>query len=820
MKDVCKIKSVVIEGKNSVTGSDRGTQFYFANQEALEVAEFNIGAKFKSITTENDELILELVDDPNEGNGTVSKKSGSKRIIDTRRLPESWAKGMKLKVTATKKKLIISLHCTEKEVKEREENLRERFINNENIKIGEIFAGSKMKKMLKENGLVNLANDCSCKLAIEINQSEIQRSMSHYCNFWMEKGSVACKDIHNVDFSTIELEQLDGLIADLTMLNNIGQTKSKEISEEDEKLSTYFLAFFEVLRRTNPAFVIAEIYSNDVKKVTRSPILSILEGVFDSLNYNCKIEIEEGDLSKAKVVALSKNITLDELQSYQMKYLEQKEACNDHNYIQPSNYVKERIIEREERVKHKLLNNMYIENGSCFSGGGIADAASHEGFSKSKINSYCKYGFEIEEKYSASNLRNNRAIWNKNSHFKIGDISQINLYDDFDYKTEGNISGVPCVGHSVAGISKNGLKFPEEHKLAGKLFISYLTVIKAANCAYTTLENVKGFMKSFSMDVIRPLMSFFGYNISEKLMTGSDFRAIEDRERFVMVCISKNIYQNNILEEIQPVRDQHQRLGDCLNQIKHSDPSWYWYDYLDSKAIADKAKGSDFSQQFVNEKSVKCGVISKGYKKARSTEPFILWGLRDQFKEFFLNSKNKMNLEKVCSEVFSIADIPEMVIHFSETSAKRYNLRNKLKGDAKVKSKLAALVQDLLLKNALNEISEIIKNDNDLYNELTETLHAMSKATRLFYVDEHANCKKVPVNLVSDLSETTGHEILGNGVIFTLFVEVAKKIGETIKAFALGVYKDLTPNTISVMTEMPNIKEESTFEQLEFQLIA
>lgn len=820
MNNVCKINSVVIEGKNSVTGSERGTQFYFANQEALEVAEFNIGSKFKSITTENDELILELVDDPNEGNGTVSKKSGSKRVIDTRRLPESWAKGMKLKITATKKKIIITLHCTEVEVKERENNLRDRFINNENVKIGEIFAGSKMKKMLKENGLVNLANDCSCKLAIEVDQSEIQSSMSEYCDFWMEKGNIACKDIHNVDFSKIELEQLDGLIADLTMLNNIGQSKSKEITEEDEKLSTYFLAFFEILRRTNPAFVIAEINSSDIKKVTRSPILSILEGVFDSLNYNCNIEIEEGETNKAKICALSKNVTLDELQSHDMKYLEQKDICTDHNYIQPSNYINERILERESRVKHKLINNMYIENGSCFSGGGIADAASHEGFSKSKIDSYCKYGFEIEEKYSASNLRNNRAIWSENSHFKIGDISQINLYDDFDYKTEGNISGVPCVGHSVAGISKNGLKFPEEHKLAGKLFISYLTVIKAANCAYTTLENVKGFMKSFSMDVIRPLMSFFGYNISEKLMTGSDFGAIEDRERFVMVCISKNIYQNNILEEIQPVRDQDQRLGDCLNHIKHSDPSWYWYDYLDAKAVADKAKGNDFSQQFVNEKSVKCGVISKGYKKARSTEPFILWGLREQFSDFFLNSKVKMNLRKVCDEVFSIADIPEMVIHFAETSAKRYNLRNKLKGDAKVKSKLAGLVRDSLLNKALNEISEIIENDNELHKELTETLHAMSKATRLFYVNEHANCKKVPAELVSDLSETTGHEILGNGVIFTLFVEVARKIGETIKAFALGSYKDAIPNTISVLTELPNKKEKNTFEQLEFQLTA
>ena len=73
---------------------------------------------------------------------------------------------------------------------------------------------------------------------------------------------------------------------------------------------------------------------------------------------------------------------------------------------------------------------------------------------------------------------------------------------------------------------------------------------------------------------------------------------------------------------------------------------------------------------------------------------------------------------------------------------------------------------------------------------------------------------------MSDLSETTGHEILGNGVIFTLFVEVARKIGETIKAFALGSYKDAIPNTISVLTELPNKKEKNTFEQLEFQLTA
>lgn len=303
-------------------------------------------------------------------------------------------------------------------------------------------------------------------------------------------------------------------------------------------------------------------------------------------------------------------------------------------------------------------------------------------------------------------------------------------------------------------------------------------------------------------------------------MDGIDYGAIENRKRFVMVCMSKNIFKNNILDEVEHTPNHEQKLGDALLDIKHSDKSWKWYDYLDQKSINDKAKGNDFAQQFVNKESKTIGVISKGYKKCRSTEPFLVWDLQQRFSEYHLNSQSKENINEVCSEIFKIPDIPEMVINFAQTAINRHNLRNKLKAVNKVKSKLAEIMQNALLTKSLNNVGDIIHNSEELHQELIETLSAMSKATRILYVVEHSKCKKVPPELVENTSETTGHEILGNGVIFTLFIEIAKTIGNKLKKFAFGEVTETKFNHNQTKASKTETKEEKTFEQLEFLLTA
>lgn len=56
------------------------------------------------------------------------------------------------------------------------------------------------------------------------------------------------------------------------------------------------------------------------------------------------------------------------------------------------------------------------------------------------------------------------------------------------------------------------------------------------------------------------------------------------------------------------------------------------------------------------------------------------------------------------------------------------------------------------------------------------------KLSRLFTPVEHARIKGAPTTLVAGVSETTGHEILGQGVIFTKLEAVGRLLGRTLNA--------------------------------------
>jgi len=49
---------------------------------------------------------------------------------------------------------------------------------------------------------------------------------------------------------------------------------------------------------------------------------------------------------------------------------------------------------------------------------------------------------------------------------------------------------------------------------------------------------------------------------------------------------------------------------------------------------------------------------------------------------------------------------------------------------------------------------------------------------------EHARCKGVPEQLIEGLSQTTAHELLGQGIVYQPFRQVARHIGRALKAWA------------------------------------
>lgn len=58
--------------------------------------------------------------------------------------------------------------------------------------------------------------------------------------------------------------------------------------------------------------------------------------------------------------------------------------------------------------------------------------------------------------------------------------------------------------------------------------------------------------------------------------------------------------------------------------------------------------------------------------------------------------------------------------------------------------------------------------------------------SRLLTPVEHARVKGIPENVIAGLSDTVAHEILGQSIIYPLFVAIGKAIGSLLKGITSG----------------------------------
>jgi DNA (cytosine-5)-methyltransferase 1 len=77
-------------------------------------------------------------------------------------------------------------------------------------------------------------------------------------------------------------------------------------------------------------------------------------------------------------------------------------------------------------------------------------------------------------------------------------------------------------------------------------------------------------------------------------------------------------------EQLVSVRQKEERLADVLEVVPADSERWKTYDYLAVKETRDKASGKGFMRQLLTGEEDGCGVMGRGYAKARSTEPFIV----------------------------------------------------------------------------------------------------------------------------------------------------------------------------------------------------
>lgn len=283
--------------------------------------------------------------------------------------------------------------------------------------------------------------------------------------------------------------------------------------------------------------------------------------------------------------------------------------------IHPDEIAKE---ERLDRLGKKLANGEPLSCGSIAHGGGVMDHAIHAGLAKSNVTSFLGFAVEIEQTYLECSLNNN-SVWADDSLAVEAPMQDVNVADL--PQVDIIFAGLPCTGASKAGKAKNKLIFAEDHIGAGALFLAFINILRAANPAIAVLENVPQYASTASMSVIRAALTAMGYDLHEIVLNGNEYGALENRDRFVMVAVTKGMECD--LQEIIPVRQKESCLAEILEPVAGDDPMWKEYEYLKAKELRDKAKGNDFSMQVLDPSANSCGTVGRGYARVRSTEPKI-----------------------------------------------------------------------------------------------------------------------------------------------------------------------------------------------------
>lgn len=148
--------------------------------------------------------------------------------------------------------------------------------------------------------------------------------------------------------------------------------------------------------------------------------------------------------------------------------------------------------------------------------------------------------------------------------------------------------------------------------------------MKVLNPALVILENVVEYASTAAMIVIRSVLSHLGYQLSETVLDGHSLGSLEKRKRLCLVATTPGVCEPVDFNQLVPVRQREEKIADVLEVIPADSGMWKTYDYLADKELRDKAAGKGFARQLLIGGEDGCGVIGRGYAKARSTEPFIV----------------------------------------------------------------------------------------------------------------------------------------------------------------------------------------------------
>lgn len=261
-----------------------------------------------------------------------------------------------------------------------------------------------------------------------------------------------------------------------------------------------------------------------------------------------------------------------------------------------------------------------VETGSLAHGVGVMDFAAHSGFEQAGLSAHLAVANEIDEDLLQQASERNSA-WSSDTVGLAAPMQELMVDPMHIPKVDVLVAGIPCSGASVAGKSKRGLSMMENHPEVGHLIAPTIALIARMNPAVVVIENVIPYAATASAQILRQTLRDLGYNVAETELAAQDFGSLENRNRWALVASTVGLPMD--IENLPhvPVKG---KLGDILDVVPDTDPSWSKMEYLIQKEITDREAGKGFAMQLVDANSTKVSVIGKGYQKNRSTEPKLM----------------------------------------------------------------------------------------------------------------------------------------------------------------------------------------------------
>lgn len=282
-----------------------------------------------------------------------------------------------------------------------------------------------------------------------------------------------------------------------------------------------------------------------------------------------------------------------------------------------------RRIERLERLATRLENSEPLAIGSVSHGGGVLSHALHTGLRNAGIPVRLAFANDIRDDL-LEHARDVNDAWDKQTVSIAAPLQEL-AFDDEALCSLGQIDiaelGLPCSAASAAGRARRGLKIAEDHEHVGHLVAGALALIGKTNPSIILIENVTRYANIASASILRGQLRDMGYDVHEATIDSADWNALEHRERWALVAVTRGItFDFNQLARPHRITTQ---LSHVLEDIALDDPRWSAMDGLKQKMVRDREKGNNFKMQIFNGESPMIGTLTRGIAKNRSTDPKI-----------------------------------------------------------------------------------------------------------------------------------------------------------------------------------------------------